>query len=136
LLPQKGSQEAESILNLASEGGWRKVEADGENFLPPEVFVVQSRYSIPNDAALTFEKSASKENADNMKEYDSFIGSFLQRRDASKADDGFSYIMTTIWKDQKSYEAFVLATADGYAASPASKVYYEGKLALMSNKGI
>ena len=136
LLPQKG-QEAEALLQLASEGGWRKVQADGQTELPAEIFVSQNRYSIPSKDILSFEQANSKLSRDYAKEYSGFVGSFLQRRDAAKADDGFNYIATTIWTDRKAYDAFAASSADGFnIPAPSGKVFYEGKLVLSSEKGV
>ena len=42
------------------QGGWRQVEADGKNFIEPDSFVVQSKYTVVPGQEVAFEKSLTK----------------------------------------------------------------------------
>ena len=37
------------------EGGWRKVQADGVNYLTPDVFVAQNRFNVMEGKEVAFE---------------------------------------------------------------------------------
>ena len=101
LLPVVGEK-----LAFESEGGWRTIAADGKSFLSPEVFVSQNRFSVVEGQEVAFEKRwGSRES--RLQEVPGFVGFFLLRRDASKADDGYNYIATTLWKDQEAFKAWM-----------------------------
>jgi heme-degrading monooxygenase HmoA len=124
-------------LGFATDEGWRQVNADGKTLLPTDVFAVQTRYNVDDKQCQVFEKTM-KESEDLMAGYDGYAGSFVMRRDASKADDGYNYIHMSIWKDKQSYDSFKtiakpLAADLAVARSPA---FYEGKLALNSARGM
>lgn len=122
------------------EGGWRKVEADGVNYLNPDVFMSQYRYSVPVGSEIDFEQVYSRNDRDiQNQQLPGFLGSYLMRRDASKADDDFNYIVSTLWKSKSSFDAWSLGedatklkTISGFVSKPS---FYEGKLTLVSNKG-
>eukprot|EP01036_Dinobryon_divergens_P033229 gene33229-42967_t len=107
-----------------------------------DALLPQTRYAIADKDLLPFEQAFNNlrisNGGDEGGNSDGFVGSFLQRRDATKADDGYNYLMTTIWKDRSGYEAFATSTADGFTIPVASagKVFYEGKLVLINEKGI
>ena len=67
-----------------------------------------------------------------------YIQSLSYSNNKYQADDGYNYLMTTIWKDRSGYEAFATSTADGFTipAASAGKIFYEGKLVLINEKGI
>jgi hypothetical protein len=41
---------------LKAENGWRKVEADGVNFIEPEIFMVQNRFNVVQGKEIQFEQ--------------------------------------------------------------------------------
>jgi len=136
LLPKKGTYK----LDFATDEGWRQIPADGKNFLPTDIFVVQTRYEVDEKSREDFEKALTQADF-NYDEADGFVGSFYQRRDATKADDRYNYIDTSIWKDKNSYNNYLAAAAVIKSVPKGlfekkSPVYYEGKLALNSAYGI
>lgn len=146
------------LSNLKSENGWRKVESDGVSFLEPEIFVVQNRFKVVEGKETQFEQRwASREST--LLEFPGFVGFYLQRRDATKADDGFNFISSAMWKDktsflnwkesqkEKTHGAGAAPTAGTAGAAPRGPpvggdligrpelAYYEGKLTLLSPLG-
>jgi len=128
-------------LNFKSEGGWRIVPADGVNFLPVDCFMAQNRYEVKAGREVEFE-SHWKALDDSISGVEGFVGFFVQRRDASKADDGYNYITSTIWKSKESFKNWKeqqTATAGNILEMCSAKpvpAYYEGKLALNSASGM
>ena len=126
-------------IHPALEGGWRTVDADGVNFINPDIFMSQYRFRVPQGSEVDFEK-ACLERTGGLNQHAGFIGNYLMRRDATKADGSFNYIVSTIWKNRDSYQKF---QSSGDISTPLSTVlnvvavpaYYEGKLALVSSKG-
>lgn len=84
------------------QGGWRQVEADGKNFIEPDSFVVQSKYTVVPGQEVAFEKKFDEEKA-SLDSADGSIGFYLLRRDADKADDGYNYVANSIWKSKMHY---------------------------------
>jgi heme-degrading monooxygenase HmoA len=141
------------LANAVLDGGWRKVEADGVNFLEPDVFAVQNRFSVAPGKEVAFEQRwANRES--KLHEFPGFVTFMIQRRDATRADDGFNYISTTFWSSKEAFlnwkEAQKTVVHGGGASSsggvsagpvkgdllgPPKVAYYEGKLALMSKEG-
>lgn len=134
------------LSNLKSENGWRKVEADGENFLDPEIFVVQTRFNVAEGKETQFEQRwATRES--KLLEFPGFVGFYLLRRDATKADDGFNFVTSAIWKDKASFLNWRTARIEdgkshggrgpvnGELAGRPEIAYYEGKLTLQSPLG-
>lgn len=135
-------------MGFASESGWRQVNADGVNLLPTDVFMAQNRFKVSAGKEVEFEQHwASRES--KLQEVPGFLGFSLLRRDADKADDGFNYISCSIWKDMKAFQAW--KESESFAAAHSSSfsgnklnfyeespkpVFYEGKLALSSVKGV
>uniref|UniRef100_A0A0G4IF81 ABM domain-containing protein n=1 Tax=Chromera velia CCMP2878 TaxID=1169474 RepID=A0A0G4IF81_9ALVE len=97
LIPVPGER-----LDFASDGGWRTVKADGETALPGEIFVSQNRFSVRAGKEAEFEQKW-KQRESKLKESDGFVGFLLLRRDATKADDGYNYMVTTIWRDRAAF---------------------------------
>ena len=57
------------------------------NELPSEIFIAQTRYAIADKDLLAFEQAFNNKNnkdGDEVGSSDGFVGSFLQRRDATK----------------------------------------------------
>jgi heme-degrading monooxygenase HmoA len=151
LLPVINNADASQLSNVIVEGGWRKVEADGETFLEPDVFVVQNRFKVAEGKEVGFEQRwAARES--KLQEFPGFVAFFLQRRDADKADDGYNFISTSIWKDKASFNNWREAQkavehgssapkgsssgpVKGDLLGPPKLVYYEGKLALLNKDG-
>ena len=138
-----------ALSSLKSENGWRKVEADGVNYLEPEIFVVQNRFNVVAGKETQFEQRwATRES--KLKEFPGFVGFYLQRRDATKADDNFNFISSAMWKDKASFQNWKAAQSQGEkphggggAGGPPGGdligrpqlAYYEGKLTLLSPLG-
>jgi heme-degrading monooxygenase HmoA len=127
-----------SALNPDMDNGWRKVESDGINFIAPDSFVIQNKFSVPSEKVVDFEKTFMVPPQENA--VDGFVAFYLQRREAEKADDGFNYISTSIWKSRKEYEGWKSQSdSTGQKSCPQcpsslmlpSKVsYFEGKLTI------
>lgn len=144
--------DASTFSPYVVKGGWRKVEADGVNFLTPDVFVAQNRFNVMEGKEVSFEKRWS-ERESKLKEFPGFMGFYLQRRDALKADDGYNYISSSFWKDRPSFDNWRNSqnqgeqhgsghgsTAGGSSVGGdlngrPSVCFYEGKLALASPLG-
>lgn len=120
------------------DGGWRKVVADGENFVAPDSFVIQNKFSVPQEKLVEFEKTFAVPQ--DTSSADGFVAFYLQRRDANKPDDGYNYISSSIWKCRKDFEAWKSQdTTSGQKSCPQcpsslmvpSKVaYFEGKMTI------
>jgi heme-degrading monooxygenase HmoA len=97
-----------------------------------------------------FQRWASRES--KLHEFPGFVGFYLQRRDATKADDGFNFISSAIWKDKPSFLNWKEAQKNVSHGSASPKgpggppvggdligrpelAYYEGKLTLLSPLG-
>ena len=127
-------------LRPPAESGWRVVEADGVNVLPPDLVVVQDRYAVGNEGRAAFESSAAGAGQSSMP---GFFCSFVQRRDAPKADDGANYILTSLWRSIEAYKGALGESGGGSAAAaglglglePTATVLYDAKLALLSSSG-
>lgn len=126
-------------LDFATDSGWRQIPADGKNFLPVDVFVVQTRLQVDENSIKAFESQIKSKESDQYAGYDGYAGSLYMRRDATKADDGYNYIEMSIWKDKASYDAYKQSATpiDSLAvARSKSPAFYEGKLALNSVLGV
>ena len=128
--------------------GWRTVEADGKKMLEPEIFLVQNRFKVVAGKEVGFEKMWA-ERESRLAEEEGFVCFSMLRRDATKADDGFNYISTTIWRNKEDFmrwrnsDNFKLShkaagtsvTEKFYEESP-KLAFYEGKLALIGPNGL
>ena len=128
------------LSNLRSENGWRKVEADGVSPIDPEIFLVQNSFKVVEGEERRFEQQwANKESS--LLQFPGFVGFYLQRRDATKADDGFNFMSSAFWKDKASYLKWKSSTSeiiDFFAndlSGPPGISFYEGKLTLLSPQG-
>jgi heme-degrading monooxygenase HmoA len=128
------------LSHLKSENGWRKVEADGVTPLNPEIFLVQNSFKVIEGKERSFEQQwANKEST--LLQFPGFVGFYLQRRDATKADDGFNFMSSAFWKDKASYlnwKASTSGSIDTMASNLSGQpgmAYYEGKLTLLSPLG-
>eukprot|EP01031_Cornospumella_fuschlensis_P029469 gene29469-35569_t len=141
LLVQPGEK-----LDFFTDAGWRSVQADGVTLLPTDVFMAQNRFAVPPQNAAAFEQRwAARESY--LSTIPGFVGFSMLRRDAEKADDGFNYMSTTLWRSQQAFDQwrqsdqFKAAHAAAgqqpklYEGSP-SLAFYEGTLALSSAKGV
>jgi len=122
--------------------GWRTVEADGVNEIPHDLIVVQDRYAVKEDQRATFENALGLGEAQSvLANAPGFFGTFVQRRDAAKADDNCNYMISHMFKDVDSFHKF--KASHGAARVPPSEclaetpssVLYEAKLALLSSAG-
>lgn len=133
-------------LSFATDNGWRSIPADGINFIDSDVFMAQNRFKILPGRELEFEQYwANRES--NLDSIPGFVAFSLLRRDADKADDGFNYISSTIWRSKEAFEAWTKSDAfqashakagsvgETYAEKP-KLAFYEGKLTLCSENGI
>lgn len=149
VLPLQGEK-----VDFEGEDGWRTVVADGENLLNADVFMSQNRFKVAEGKELAFEQRWAKRES-KLNECPGFLGFFMQRRDATKADDGYNYVASTLWKDRSAFEAWRSSqqfsgshgsgSKDGKETtekpmnlflSPPKLAFYEGKLALSSPKGV
>lgn len=86
---------------------------------------------------MAFESKLAKMESD-LKGTSGLVNSYLQRRDALKADDGYNYIASFNWKDKSSFASWkdsgspIPQLLSSLSPKP---VYYEGKLALASSIG-
>lgn len=134
LLPSIGKNDI--ISKFSSDSGWRSIPADGQSYLPSDVFVVQTRREIFDTSS--FESSLQSQNL-NYNSSGGFIGSLLLRRDATKADDGWNYVEISFWNNREAYKEWKSSSTELLAIagpSRSSTAYYEGKLALSSSKGM
>ena len=102
--------------------------------------MVQNKFKVSEDQAIDFEKKYSKPaTADAVP--DGFTAFYLQRRDATTADDGFTYVSSSIWTDRKKYEAWKQTTSgpqsqscpscpSTFPVAPSMVSYFEGKLTI------
>ena len=113
------------------------------------MFVAQNRCSVLPGNELEFESLWSKRESKLMN-FPGFIGFYLQRRDATKADDGCNFVTSAIWKDRASYMGWrevqpqrIINTDDSATTPPGRGMfdgkpelaYYEGKLTMSSPLG-
>lgn len=120
-------------LGFMGDNGWRSIPADGQNFINADVFVSSKKY-VANKPA-DFEQAFSKKQR-NGENFEGLIGCLLQRRDAEKADDGFTHVATYFFKNQACYEDYInsnvgVTNDEEKFVSKVESVFYEGKLALM-----
>lgn len=103
------STEPDSIPDTVD--GWRQVNADGINTLPTECFVACNNFFVPKENAPAFEQRwANRES--KLKECDGFVAFSMLRRDGQAKGHGTvpmdeqepTYMSTTIWKDQASFD--------------------------------
>lgn len=133
-------------LSFATDNGWRTIPADGVNFLPGEIFMAQNKFKVLPGREADFEAQwASRES--RLQGVPGFVAFSMLRRDADKADDGFNYISSTIWRSVDAFNSW--RTSDSFKASHAAAAeqpkcyeesprlaFYEGKLTLVSEDGI
>mmetsp|Transcript_50174 Transcript_50174/g.93955 ORF Transcript_50174/g.93955 Transcript_50174/m.93955 type:complete len:370 (-) Transcript_50174:116-1225(-) len=127
-----------------SVDGWRSVPADGINTLKAEVFVAQNRFKIAPGSEVAFEQRWQKRES-KLRECDGFVSFYMMRRDATKADDGYNYVSTTVWRDRAAFDAWRAQQtsshgqgegkgkgppATGMMQGPPSVALYEGVLSL------
>lgn len=91
--------------------GWRSVQADGISTLPTECFVACNQFFMPLENAAVFEQRwASRES--KLAACQGFVAFSMLRRDGQAKGHGTvemtmeepTYVSTTIWKDQASFE--------------------------------
>lgn len=133
-------------LSFATDNGWRNIPADGVNFLDSDVFMAQNRFKILPGRELEFEQYWAMRES-NLDATPGFVAFSLLRRDADKADDGFNYISSTIWRSKEAFEAWTKSDAfkashakagsvGGTYAEKPKLAFYEGKLTLCNESGI
>lgn len=138
-----------SLPTTKTQEGWSAMEADGVTLLEPDVYVAQNRCKVSAGNELKFESLWANRKS-NLMTYAGFIGFYLQRRDATKADDGYNFVTSAIWKDRASYMAWrtvqperIISTKPENAAPDGRGMFdgapelafYEGKLTLLSPLG-
>lgn len=134
-------------LPFTHPAGWRNVESDGVNLLPTDVFVSQNRFRVAKGKHLEFE-AKWKDRESSLATVPGFLSFYMLRRDADKADDGFNFISTSIWKDMQSFKDWQSSASFAAAHSKAGQgastsiydgpprvAFFEGKLALSSELG-
>jgi heme-degrading monooxygenase HmoA len=133
-----------SSANEDAEGGWRQVDADGTNDIPPEVFVSQDLYTVKDGMAAQFErgfadKMAEQGVGEGTAANNGMLSFSLLRRDATKADDGVTHSAWRLWTDETAYKAWKGKTrgADFISdtTSATKTALYEGKLTLVAPQG-
>ena len=119
--------------------GWRNVEADGINTLPPECFVVMYKLFVPRENAVNLEQS--------FRPLEGSVFSCLMRRDASAKGHGVtelkdnepSYVATSVFESKESFEAMGGELLPPEVATLSSKeperVLYEGTLVITNEAG-
>ena len=150
----------------ATVDGWRNVNADGLNTLPTECFVACNQFFVPPENAVAFEQRwANRES--KLKECEGFVSFSMLRRDGQAKGHGTvevdpkepTYLSTTIWKDQASFEKWRKGTAFQQAhgqkppseqtseatktaapptllwSRPPQPIFYEGTLVITSEDG-
>jgi len=130
--------------------------ADGEQVLPPEVFVSMNRFSVQEGRERDFEQrwATRQSRLDGMQGFRSF--QLLRRHQVP--DDQVNYISMAVWDDRAAFdawrnsEAFKEAHASrpegspsrasssgpmgGMLKRPPTPYFYEGKLVVESDKGL
>ena len=145
--------------------GWRSVEADGVTTLPTECFVAQNQFYVPQENAVAFEQRWANRKS-QLQECDGFVAFSMMRRDGQAQGHGTvpmdesepTYLSTTIWKDQVSFEQWRKGTAFKKAhgekppseqggkeeqaappqplwSRPPKPVFYQGTLVISSKDG-
>ena len=161
LMLQSTKPEAESIPETVD--GWRSVEADGTNILPSECFVACNQFFVPQENAAAFEQRWASRKS-KLQECEGFVAFSMLRRDGTAKGHGTSpvdsseptYMSTTIWKDQASFEMWRKGMAFREAhggkgevkpddqkadppvplwSRPPQPVFYEGTLVITSEEG-
>uniref|UniRef100_A0A7S3JSU2 ABM domain-containing protein n=1 Tax=Aureoumbra lagunensis TaxID=44058 RepID=A0A7S3JSU2_9STRA len=88
------------------EGGWRVVDADGQNLLPAECFIAANRFAVREGAEEEFEERWSKRDS-QLNQLPGFKSFTMLRRDGSPANDkfgdDFNYMSFTVWADKDSF---------------------------------
>lgn len=164
----QGGDENENTKNIEIVDGWRSnVDADGINTLPAECFVACNQFYVPSENAAGFEQRwASRES--KLKQCEGFVGFSMLRRDGQYRGHGTvemteedpTYVSTTIWKDQESFQKWRKSAAFGQAHKPPSSsdssssqeaaakppaplwsrppkpIFYQGTLVITSKDGI
>jgi heme-degrading monooxygenase HmoA len=100
--------------------------------------VVQDRFSVDDEGVKAFERDSCDLAVVPGDGAEGFFGRFVQRRDATKADDSVNYLVTTMFKDLQSYNQFKSASDPSANLSKAilkSSVIYDAKLDLTSEIG-
>jgi heme-degrading monooxygenase HmoA len=146
--------------------GWRSVDADGVTTLPAECFVACNQFFVPSDGAAAFEQRWAQRES-QLKECEGFVAFSMLRRDGQAKGHGMvemksdepTYMSTTIWKDQASFQKWRQGTAfskahgqkppaenksDSSAAAappkplwsrPPQPIFYEGTLVITREEG-
>ncbi len=122
--------------------GWRTIKADGEHFIPSDIFLSQTRFAVLPGRELEFERFWSARTQSSP--IPGLLGSFLLRRDALKADDGFTYAASSLWTNPSAWshgQHTQTATVEKELSSlltqsPALLTLWEGKLTLASRAGL
>ena len=137
IAPQVSRTITDDFLFLQSPSGWRAVNADGVSLLPSDLVVVQDRFSVDEAGMMAFERDSCESAGVPGDGAEGFYGRFVQRRDATKADDSVNYLVTTMFKDIQSYNKFKSADPSAILskAKLLSSVIYDAKLALSSELG-
>eukprot|EP00527_Entomoneis_sp_CCMP2396_P000800 CAMPEP_0198137306 /NCGR_PEP_ID=MMETSP1443-20131203/828_1 /TAXON_ID=186043 /ORGANISM="Entomoneis sp., Strain CCMP2396" /LENGTH=329 /DNA_ID=CAMNT_0043798703 /DNA_START=56 /DNA_END=1045 /DNA_ORIENTATION=+ len=127
--------------------GWRSVNADGINTLPPECFVSFEKYYIPASNAKEFEEFWAKNKPDMMDAGPSFVSGSLMRRDGQAKGHGIvemqssepSYVVVNIFEDRSAYQAWAQTEQSPFTGSLSQRapetVFYEGTLVISSQDG-
>lgn len=121
--------------------GWRQVEANGVDTLPAECFVEMTKYYIPSEQAVEFERLWQQSS--NGPSLDGLVASSLMRRDGqakghgtvSMTEDEPSYVRVAIFKDFQAYKLQEPASAPKIGRRDPDTVYYEGTLVISSEQG-
>jgi len=146
-----------------TDGGWRVVEADGENLLPAEAFVACNRFSVLPGQEAAFEERWAKRDS-TLNELPGFVSFTMLRRDFGNTGHGgdrsgpagaeWNYMSATVWKDRAAFDnwresqQFKNAHGGGKPqasedapkpppmwAGPPTPVFYEATLVLSSPEG-
>jgi heme-degrading monooxygenase HmoA len=121
--------------------GWRQVEANGVDTLPAECFVEMTKYYIPSDQAVEFERFWQQWS--NGAAPEGVVASGLMRRDGQAKGHGTvsmtenepTYVGVAIYKDFASYQLREPAAAPKMGRREPVTVYYEGTLVISSDQG-
>ncbi|KAG8463614.1 hypothetical protein KFE25_003887 [Diacronema lutheri] len=113
-----------------TEGGWRVVQADGQNLLPAEAFIACNRFSVLPEMAAAFEQRwAARES--KLDECEGFVSFSMLRRDFGAKGHGVAppvageanYQSCTVWKNKACFlkwrDSQQFRAAHGDAAKPA-----------------
>ena len=144
---------APSVVSLPYEkdelpevvGGWRNVEATGEDLIKPECFVVMKTWRDKGDAeAESSFVGSSTLQLQKAKAYGGFkFGAVMTPDEKKKGEEGGGkgereYSETTAWNTRSDWENFVAAEEakqkDG-RPEPFSTKLFEGKIVLTTEEG-